>query len=327
MVRFAVIGTNFITDSFIEAGSACEDFKLQAVYSRTMERAREYASKYNVEDCYDSLEELASADNIDAVYVASPNAFHKEHSIWMLRAGKHVLCEKTIASNQEELKEMLKAAKENQVILLEAMRPVFDPGFQAIKDNLKKIGKVRRATFQYCQYSRRYDKFKNGIIENAFKLELSNGALMDIGVYCVHPLVKLFGLPKEIYANGLKLSTGVDASGTIVALYEDMQAELIYSKITDAALPSQIQGEEGSMIIEEIPDTVSLRIRYRDKHWEDIPIAKKKNNMYYEIEEFIRLIQEGKSADAHNQYSLWELEIMDKARKQMGISYPADKKL
>lgn len=325
MVNFAVIGTNFVTDSLIEAGRACKDFHLQAVYSRKIERAQEYAAQYGVTDCYDSLEELAEADNIDAVYVASPNAFHARQSILMMEHGKHVLCEKTIASNKKELQQMIQAARENHVVLLEAMRPVFDPGFLAIRENLPKIGKVRRATFQYCQYSRRYDNYKAGIVENAFKKELSNGALMDIGVYCVHPLVKLFGKPKEISAHCLKLDNGIDASGTIIAMYEDMQAELLYAKITDAILPSQIQGEEGSMIIEEIPDTKKIKIRYRDKSWEEITIEKKNNNMYYEVEEFIRLIQNQEDGSEHNQYSLWELEVMDEARKQMDVVFPADK--
>lgn len=324
MVNFAVIGTNFVTDSLIDAGKQCKEFHVQAVYSRTMTRAKEYAEKYKIEDCYDSLELLAQAENIDAVYIASPNALHAAQSIQMLNAGKHVLCEKTIASNLKELKEMLSAAEKNHVVLLEAMRSAFDPGFAAIQENLPKLGKIRRATFQYCQYSRRYDNYKRGIIENAFKPELSNGALMDIGVYCVHPLVKLFGMPKEIIARGMKLETGAEANGTILAIYDDMQAELIYSKITDAILPSQIQGEEGSMIIEEIPDTKKIKICYRDKQWEEIEVIKKENNMYYEVKEFIRLIQENESAKEHNQYSLWELEVMDKARKQMGIVFPAD---
>lgn len=325
MIRFAVIGTNFITDNFIDAGKQCEDFKVQAVYSRTMEKAKAYAEKFGIEDCYDSLEDLASAENIDVVYIASPNAFHAKYSIQMMNAGKHVLCEKPIASNKKELEKMLEASKKNNVIVMEAMRPVFDPGFRAIQENLKKLGKIRRATLQYCQYSSRYDKFKNGIVENAFKLELSNGALMDIGVYCVHCMVKLFGLPKEIYAHGLKLSTGVDGAGTIIAMYDDMQAEVLYSKITDSILPSQIQGEEGTMIIKEIPDTIEIQIRYRNKEWENIKISKNANNMYYEIEELIRLIKNKESASQHNQYSIWEIEVIDEARKQLGVIFPADK--
>ena len=168
------------------------------------------------------------------------------------------------------------------------------------------------------------DVYKRQIIENAFKPELSNGALMDIGVYCVHPMVKLFGLPNEISAHCLKLSNGVDASGTIVAMYDEMQAELMYSKITNSALPSQIQGEEASMIIKEIPDTTTIEIVYRSGEREEIKIDKKTNNMYYEIEEFIRLAEAKESAEIHNQYSILELKVMDEARKQMGIVFPAD---
>ena len=267
---------------------------------------------------------------MEAVYVASPNALHAEQSIKMLNAGKHVLCEKSIASNERELRAMLEAAKRNHVIIMEAMRSVFDPGFAAIQENLPKLGKIRRATIQYCQYSGRYDKFKNGIIENAFNPELSNGSLMDIGVYCVHPMVKLFGKPDEILAAGIRLHNGVDGMGTIVAKYEEqgMLAELIYAKITDSVLPTQIQGEEGCMLIEEIHNACKLTIWYRDKRQEEILIEKidPDNNRNYQIEEFIRAAESGKGAGEHNQYSLWEMQVMDEARRQMGIVFPADEK-
>lgn len=329
-MNLAIIGTNFISDWFMAAGKHCGKLRVQAVYSRTMEKGRAFADKYGIPDCYDSLEALAAAENVEAVYVASPNAFHAEQSIQMLNAGKHVLCEKSIASNEKELRAMLAAAEKKHVIVMEAMRSVLDPGFAAIRENLLKLGKIRRATIQYCQYSSRYDKFKNGIIENAFKPELSNGSLMDIGVYCVHPMVKLFGKPDEISAMGIKLHNGIDGMGTIVAKYEEqgMLAELIYSKVTDSAMPTQIQGEEGCMLIEEIYNANKLTICYRDKSREEIRIEKidPGNNMYYEIEEFIRAAESGEGAEEHNQYSLWEMQVMDEARRQMGIVFPADER-
>ena len=242
-----------------------------------------------------------------------------------MKGKKHVLCEKTIASNQKELKEMIQASEENGVVLLEAMRSVFDPGFKVIQDNLYKLGPIRRVTFQYCQYSSRYDNFKKGIIENAFNPIFSNGGLMDIGVYCVHPLVKLFGMPKKIWFNAVILENGIDGAGTIMVQYKDMQGELIYSKITNSALPSQIQGEKGSMIIREISDIREVTIVYNNGEKEEISIINKyDNNMYYEVEEFIKLIQTKENAKIHNQYSFMELEIMDEARKQIGLKFPAD---
>lgn len=324
MVRFAVIGTNKITDKFIAAAKRCKEFELVAVYSRTKEKAVEYAGKHNIPLIYNDLDDLAASKEVDAVYVASPNSLHAEHSIKMLNSKKHVLCEKTIASNSRELEDMLKASDNNGVILLEAMRPVFDPGFKAIEFGISKLGTIRRITFQYCQYSSRYDNFKKGIIENAFNPAFSNGALMDIGVYCIHPLVKLFGMPQKIWANAVILNNGVDGAGTIMLKYEGMQGELIYSKITNSILPSQIQGEKGCMIIKEIHDPREITIIYNDGNKEDIPIDKCDNNMYYEVEELIRLIKTKSDAREHNQYSLMQLSIMDAVRKRLGITFPAD---
>ena len=85
MIRFAVIGTNTITDKFLQAASALPDFKLCAVYSRTLARAQEYAQKNNVSLVFDSLEALANSDQIDAVYIASPNFCHAAQSILMMQ--------------------------------------------------------------------------------------------------------------------------------------------------------------------------------------------------------------------------------------------------
>ena len=183
MIRFAVIGTNTITDKFLQAASALPDFKLCAVYSRTLARAQEYAQKNNVSLVFDSLEALADSDQIDAVYIASPNFCHAAQSILMMQHHKHVLCEKPIASNASEFQQMYDTAIKNQVILLEAMRSVFSPGFAAIRSLLPVLGTIRQVDFSFCKYSSRYDHFKEGIIENAFHPALSNAALMDIGVY------------------------------------------------------------------------------------------------------------------------------------------------
>ena len=172
MVRFGIIGTNFITDRFIAGGKLCEGFAVRAVYSRTMEKARKFAAKYGVEQVYDRLEDLAESREIDAVYIASPNYCHAGQAAQMLRAGKHVLVEKPATANAREWEELCRIARENNVILLEAMRTVFLPEYKAIRENLPKLGTIRRATLSYCQYSSRYDKFKNGIIENAFRPEL-----------------------------------------------------------------------------------------------------------------------------------------------------------
>ena len=153
MIRLATIGTNFITDWFMEGVQELEEIKLTAVYSRNLEKGKQFAAKYGVEKVYNNYEEMAQDPEIDAVYVASPTYMHYAHSITMINYGKHVLCEKPVCSNREELDILTQAAKEQGVVFMEAMKNVHSPGFYAMMDNLHKIGTIRRATIQYCLFS------------------------------------------------------------------------------------------------------------------------------------------------------------------------------
>lgn len=326
MLRFGIIGTNWITDKFIKAASEHPEFQLSAVYSRTEEKATEFAAKYGVNLTFTSLEEMAQSSEIDAVYIASPNSYHAEQSILFMNNKKHVLCEKPIASNTVELRKMIHAAKENDVLLMEALKTTFLPNFQAIKENLTKIGPVRRYFSSYCQYSSRYDNYKEGTILNAFKPEFSNGALMDIGVYCLYPAVVLFGKPKGIKASGLLLETGVDAEGSLILQYEHMEVVMIFSKITNSYIPSEIQGEEGSIVFDKLNPPEDIKIRYRNGEVEDISQVQTNEPMYYETEEFIELVKLGKRESDINsfEHSLTVMEILDEARRQMGVIYPSD---
>ncbi len=289
VVKFAVVGTNTITEWFLNGAKVVEGFKLQAIYSRTKEKGEAFARKYGVLKVYTNLEEMAKDQEIDAVYIASPNALHAEQSILFMQHGKHVLCEKAFASNLKEVEKMIEVAKSNNVVLMEAMKTTLFPNFKEIIKNIDKIGKVRKYFSSFCQYSSRYDKYKEGVILNAFKPELSNGALMDIGVYTIAPMVVLFGKPKEIKAMGYKLETGVDGSGTIAFKYEDMDATVMYSKISNSYVQSEIQGEKGSILIDRINSMNSVKIIYKDGTEEELTKKQYKDDMCYEIEEFIKI--------------------------------------
>jgi scyllo-inositol 2-dehydrogenase (NADP+) len=327
MVKIGIIGTNFITDRLIDGAKEVRDAKIVAAYSRTEEKAKEYAKKHRIEHIFTNLEEMAKSDLIDAVYIASPNALHASQAILFLNNKKHVLGEKAFASNTKEVDEMIKAAKENDVLLMEAMKTTLLPNFKVVRDNLYKIGKVRKYFASYCQYSSRYDKYKEGEILNAFKNELSNGAIMDIGVYCIAPMVNLFGKPNVVKANGIMLKTGVDGEGSIVFGYDDMEGSVIYSKISNSYLPSEIQGEEGSIIIDKINTFDKIKIIYRDGREEDLSLEHKEANMCYEVEEFVNLIKLGEKESKINslQVSRDVVEVIEEARKQIGVIFPADK--
>jgi Predicted dehydrogenases and related proteins len=328
MVRFGVIGTNWITDSFLAAAQLDEHFRLTAVYSRTEEKAREFGAKYGVDRTFTDAVEMAASGEIDAVYIASPNSLHAEHAITAMNHGVHVLCEKPIASNSRELAEMIETAKRNNVLLMEAVKSTVMPGFRAAADNIGRIGKVRRYFASFCQYSSRYDAYKQGTVLNAFKPELSNGSLMDIGIYCIYPAVALFGRPKAVKAAGVMLESGVDGEGSLLLQYDDLDCVLMYSKITHSSLPTEIQGEDASIVIDKISTPTKVELVYRDGRTEDLTRPTVEHSMYYEAAEFIRLIREGRTESPINsrEVSAIAMDIMDEARRQLGLRFPADER-
>jgi predicted dehydrogenase len=326
MIRFGIIGTNWITEELIKAARETEDFVLSAVYSRNEETANEFAAKLNIPHIFTDVESMAKSDTIDAVYIASPNSFHRNHAILCMNHGKHVLCEKPIASNTMELKEMIAVAKENKVLLMEALKSTLLPNFLAIQENLHKVGPIRRYFASYCQYSSRYDAYKQGKILNAFNPLFSNGSLMDLGIYCIYPMAVLFGRPDSIKANGIMLDSGVDGEGSILMKYEGMEAVIMHSKMTNSYVPSEIQGENGTMIIDKINTPEKVEIYYRDGTIESIIKAQPGNSMQYEVKEFMDLIKRGNLESSNNSHlnSIVTMEIMDETRRQIGIKYPAD---
>lgn len=334
-VRFGIVGTNFITDWVISGAKQNERFELTAVYSRKQETADAFAAKHRIPHTFTSLEEMAKSPLIDAVYIASPNFLHASQSILCMQNGKHVLCEKPLASNAREVQEMIGTAKKYNVTFMEAMKPTLTPNFLAVRDNLSRVGTVRRYFSSYCQYSSRYDKFKEGIVLNAFNPELSNGAIMDIGIYTIYPMVVLFGRPLEIDATGVVLSSGADGQGAVNFQYEGMNATVLYSKIVNSSLPSEIQGEEGNILLDKI--NLIRKVTYIPRQTpssgkgpetkpEDISVRTDKDEYYYEVAEFINLIlHDKKESDINSlENSLITLEIIDEIRKQLGIIYPAD---
>ncbi len=222
---------------------------------------------------------------------------------------------------------MIRVARQNGITLMEAMKSTLTPNFRQLRRHLAEAGCLRRYFASYCQYSSRYDKLKAGIVLNAFNPELSNRAMMDLGVYTVYPLVVLFGRPKRISATGLKLSTGVDGQGAVNFEYENLNATVLYSKIADSFLPAEIQGEKGTFILDRIQTIREVKFIPKGGQIQDLSVPASHNEYYYEIAEFIDLIERRlcESTINSHDHSLATLEIIDEVRKQSGIIYPADK--
>ncbi len=328
MIRYGTIGTGFITDSFIKGAEKSGKMKLTAVYSRTQEKGKTLAATYG-EDIllFTDLEELAKSSLIDAIYIASPNSMHAPQAKLFLSHGKHVLVEKAAASNARELIETMNLAEEKGLVFMEAMKSLTMPAYLALKENIGRIGKIRKYIGIYCQYSSRYDRHKAGEPVNTFQRKYSNGSLMDIGIYCLYPLVDLFGNPEKIKAQATLLEEGgVDGSGSILFQYKDMEAVILYSKISDSHLPSEIQGEKGTILIDRIGSPREITLILRDGSKEVLSPMTHEEDMVYEALEFVKTIEEKRSFSKINHRDLAESvhTIMDEARRQVGLSFPGD---
>lgn len=326
-IRFGVVGTNSITDKIIAAGRLDARFEVSAVCSRTAERAAEYAAANRIPHIFTSLEDMAASPFTDAVYIASPNALHASQAITCMDRGKHVLCEKPMASNAREAREMIAAARRNGVTLMEAMKSTLTPNFGAVMDYLPKTGKVRSYFAAFGKYSSRYDRLKAGELPNAFNPELASGAVMDIGVYAIYPMAVLFGQPDFVRGAVVGLPSGVDGHGTVICSYGDMTATAVYSKIADSHLPFEIDGEDGTIRGDAIHTITKAEYRPRGGEWTDITAAEHSGDDYsYEVAHFLDLVEGGLGESPVNSFaaSLASLEIMDEVRRQGGIVYPAD---
>ena len=324
MIRFAVIGTNWISESFIKAAQQSDKMQLCAVYSRNLENARTFATRYDVSQCFDDLSLLAASDAFDAVYIASPNSLHCQQSILMLEHGKHVICEKPLGSNIAEVEKMYEVARRHNRVLFEAYKSAYTPSFRQIKASLPELGRVHKANLHFCQYSSRYQKYLNGENPNTFNPAFSNGSIMDIGYYCVAAAVELFGEPAGIQASAKLLDSGVDGHGSVILDYPGFEAVITHSKVSGSNIPNEIQGEEGSLVIDKISECGKVTLHKRDGTTRDLSQKPDDNDMIYEAREFARQVVDGAMNEQAVARSLITARVITEIRRQTGVVFPAD---
>jgi len=260
MIRLGTVGTSLICENFLCGVNLTGRFSFSAVYSRNENTGRNFAEKFGCDTVFCNLTEMAKSGKIDAVYIASPNAFHKEQSKIFLENGIHVICEKPIVTNPKDYNELKKLADEKNLIYMEAIMPRFVKDYERIKEAISSIGKIRMARIDFCQRSSRLDKFLAGEHMNIFDMSLKAGCLMDIGVYCVYAAIDLLGEPKSVKAEKSLLYNGADGSGSAILTYDDFTATLTYSKTCDGVICSEIIGENGAVTIKKISQYTGITL-------------------------------------------------------------------
>jgi predicted dehydrogenase len=327
-VRFAVVGTNWITGALIEAGRTVPGFEVTAVLSRSEETGRAFAARYGIGTVHTQLAALADHDAVDAVYLGSPNALHAEQAIALVGAGKHVLAEKPMGANAREVGAMVGAAAEAGCLLMEAWTTPHEPNALAIRDALPDVGRLRRVVLAKDQYSSRFDRLRAGELPNAFNPAFAAGSLMDLGIYPVALALWLFGPPASVTATGVVLDSGVDGQGTLLLGYDGFEVACLHSKIVPGNVGSAIAGEAGVLHLDDCSVPTAVRFEGRDGTVRDLAPGQSEHHMRYEVAHFVDCLRRGLAESpvwpAGEGGSLSVARILDEARRQVGVRFPAD---
>ena len=327
MLRFGIIGTNFISEWFAAACVATEGRAAPtAVYSRDLGRGRAFAATIGAADAFDDLDAMIAS--VDAVYVASPNAAHHPQAMRAIAAGRHARVEKVMGTSTTQVEEIFAAARAEGVIAMEAVRNVHAPTHQLIRDRLPELGTIRYARFEKLQYSSRYDRFRAGELLNAFDPSLGNSALADIGVYCLQPALDLFGEPPRTSGASVWLANGFEGGGSLQLDYGDKVVDVAYSKIVAGVGPSVINGEDATLTLDDPgePSRIELRerggasavlveggrlVKSRTPRSDDQRGATPAGNMHHEVVDFLDQVDAGVLDPRWDDLTLASRRIMD----------------
>ncbi len=301
MIKFGIIGTGWIVEEFVKGTALVDGLELSAVYSRSKERGAAFAEPFGGTEVFDDINKFAESD-IDAVYIASPNSLHYPQSKLMLENGKHVLCEKPITVTPEEFKELRALAKSKNLVYTEAIMYLHLPARKILMEQIKNLGEITSAHFDFSQLSSKYAALKNGELPNIFNPKFATGCLMDLGIYCIYPAIELFGEPKKITASSGFISTGADGYGTAVFDYGDKQVTLTYSKLGQDRCGSMICGDEGTIVMSSVSKLTEMSFYDNDGNRTELSQNIEKHIlMSYEAADFKKYI-ENTGADTGYEY-------------------------
>lgn len=324
MVKFAVIGTGWIAESFVEGTKLVDGLEFSAVYSRSKEKGESFAKPFGGAEVFDNIDNLAKSD-ADAVYIASPNSLHYEQSKLMLENGKHVICEKPITVEPEEFEELRALAQSKNLVYMEAIMYMHLPARDVLRKAIESLGEITTAHFDFSQLSSKYPALKRGELPNIFNPEFATGCLMDLGIYCVYPALDLFGEPKKITSTAGFLSTGADGYGTTVFDYDDKQVTLTFSKVGQSRFGSQIFGDNGTLATPSISKLTD--ISYFDNNGNETALTgdtEKHVLMSYEAQSFYNYItnpEARQELESINDLTLAVSKTMKVIREKTGIRF------
>ena len=318
-IRWGIIGLGKIANKFATDLASIETAELVAVASRNIQNANNFAEKHNAKKAYSSYEELAKDTNVDAVYIATPHSFHKEHAILCLQNKKAVLCEKPFAMNLSEVTEMIQVAKENNVLLMEALWSFFLPHFTYVLDIVKseKFGKLKSLEADFGFHT------PYNTDSRLFKKDLGGGSLLDIGIYPIFAALATLGEPDAIDASATFFENGADASCDMVFQYKNAKATLKSTLLEETPSIAILKFDKATVKLNrQFHQSSSITVIQNNKE-EIINFDFKTIGYNFETEHFNNLLRAGEKESniMTFEFSKNLINTLDKVREIIGLKY------
>ncbi|MGP6145791.1 Gfo/Idh/MocA family protein [Jeotgalibaca sp. A122] len=317
-LNWVILGTGTIANEFATHFKA-EKAMLYGVASRSLEKSEAFAEKYDIPHAYSSYAEALADQNVEVVYIAVPHSHHYQLIKAALKAGKHVLCEKVITVNGEQLREVTQLAEENHLYLAEAMTIFNMPLYRTLKEWIREndLGPLKMIQASFGSFK------DTDPSVYYFNKALAGGALFDIGTYALS-FVRHFlsSKPTEILTLGNLHESGVDESSAIILRNEEQELATV-SLTFRAKMPKQgvVAFEKGFLTIMDYPRPTQATFTSYDGKHQTIEAGDTVQALNYEVANFTDMIL-GKKENKTLPLTMDVVEIMDTVRKEWGLEYP-----
>ena len=322
-MNVAILGAGNIARKMATTLDQMEHVEAYAVASRDLDKAREFAKKWNIRKAYGSYEEMLSDPDVDLVYVCTPHSFHYEHMMLSLQHGKHVLCEKAFTVNADQAKKVLSYAKEHNLLAAEAIWTRYLPMRLVLDQILERrvIGEPHSLTANLC--------YPVKGVKRLMDPELAGGALLDLGVYPINFAMMVFGNEIEhIDSNCIKTDSGVDESNCITLTFKgDKMAILHSSMLSTSDRRGAIFGSRGYIEFLNINNCEGINVYDRDYNLvETYKPFKYITGFEHQVEACRKAIEQGELELKQMPHSeiIKVMEVMDSLRLAWGIKYPTE---
>lgn len=322
-ICWGILGTGTIAHKFASDLTRVENAGLIAVGSRSLQSAEVFSKEFNIPLSFGSYEELAACDEIDIVYIATPNNLHHSNTLLCLNQGKAVLCEKPFALNATQASDMIALARRKNVFLMDALWTKFLPHYQKMIEMVKsgELGEIKmvRANFGFQANAEPDSRLLNP--------ELGGGSLMDIGIYNIFTALDILGKPDKISVSINPTEQGIDEQCAVVFKYQNGAMASLFSSIS-ANLETEVEicGTLGRLKLTAPFYSSASVLEHKADGKKTVVQTEKEEGLGYQYEArhatacLLKGITE--STIVPHAYSILLMQTLDRIRNLAGIVFP-----